>query len=116
VLLTMTNRAVDNSLIGVRTFCLELFKKCSYDMIAAEKSELDSELLIAFKDNIYFYSVDSSVYRFDDFYAAGAGGMLALGSLSSSDLSSGRERLHQALEVACKYCSGCGGPLEILEV
>ena len=76
-----------------------------------------SELLIAYKNNLYAIWSDYSVVEFSEYYAIGSGSDYALGSLETSkNLGvSPRKRIELALEAACKFSVGCAPPFNIIE-
>jgi ATP-dependent protease HslVU (ClpYQ) peptidase subunit len=98
----------------------------SWRTIQKEKGSLKKEddeeshpagLLIGWRGNLYAIEEDFDVGRpLDNYYAMGAGALLAFGSLYSTKglIQDPKQRITMALEAATTYNAACRGPYTIL--
>jgi len=80
--------------------------------------DLDASFLVANPTGIYKVSQDSSVCRFDKYYAIGSGGVYALGALyqiydQNADAAALARR---AVETAIEFDIYCGGEIDLFTV
>lgn len=75
------------------------------------------ELLLITADKIFCTMGESTVFEVGDFWAVGSGSDYALGVMETFRIMHPRHdrraAVHQAIEIACKYSSGCEPPVEI---
>ena len=74
-----------------------------YNFIAVEKnyiSAIDSSILFAYKDKLYYINEDCCVIEIDDYIAIGSGCSEALGSLSTTEGINGKERVLKAVKAS----------------
>jgi ATP-dependent protease HslVU (ClpYQ) peptidase subunit len=80
--------------------------------------DLDASFLVANRSGIFKVSQDSSVCRFDKYYAIGSGAVYALGALYQiyDQDADAAELARRAAETAIEFDIYCGGEIDLLEV
>jgi ATP-dependent protease HslVU (ClpYQ) peptidase subunit len=78
-----------------------------------------ADILVGYRGNLYVVEDDFNVGRpLNNFYAVGAGGQIAFGSLYATQglVKDPRKRVLMALEAATTYNAACRGPYTVLEL
>lgn len=114
---------IENNLINFKYVVSYLFPRiieelCKYKYINVDKwfEQIDSELLFAYKDKLYYLSGDGAVFEIDDYIAIGSGKNEALASLYvNKENENLKERIIDAITASSKLDLYVKYPLVLMD-